>query len=68
MKFTLTITLGNAAMQTGDDVATALREVAKKVERIGEVEEHVEHTMDSVHGNRIGDLNGNKVGVWGFED
>lgn len=47
--FTLTIKLGNDAMQTPDDIAGALREVAD--------------TVQSGRGNgKIFDLNGNSVG------
>jgi hypothetical protein len=55
-EFTLTITLGNDAMQTGGDVAEALREVAGRIDdRRGGLFE------DS---GRIRDANGNTVGEW----
>ena len=53
--FTLTIQLGNAAMETSDDVAEALRRVADKMERNG-------------FDGRIVDLNGNTVGKYEAED
>lgn len=53
--FTLKIKMGNAAMQTGLDVASALREIADKLE------EHPDPTNES---GRIRDYNGNTVGEW----
>lgn len=50
-KFTLSIDLGNEAMQTGEDVATALKAVASKLA----------HGEDS---GRVRDENGNTVGEW----
>ncbi len=58
MIFILTIELGNDAMQTGYDVAEALRVVANKIQ---------DHDASEDYGNRIGDMNGNKVGEWGFQ-
>ena len=52
-KFTLDIDLGNDAMQTADDVAEALRRVAKRLE--------ADRDLSS---GLIRDLNGNTVGVW----
>ena len=54
-RFELHITMGNDAMQTGEDVAEALRRIADKLE----------------HGRIDGpvmDLNGNKVGTWELSD
>ena len=57
MKLELTITLGNAAMTSGEDLALALREVANKLDLYG--------CTDMVKENgRIRDLNGNTVGTW----
>ena len=59
MKFTLEIELGNAAMQSPDDVAESLRQVSdllKHNERFGT-------TTDTA---RIFDDNGNTVGEWAF--
>jgi hypothetical protein len=53
--FTLTIKLGNDAMQTGDDIADALMAVASKV-RSGHEQ------------GRIQDENGNTVGEFGVTD
>jgi len=50
-QFKIWITLGNEAMQTGDDIARALRDVAAKLEG-GEIE------------GTIRDENGNKVGTF----
>lgn len=52
MKFQLEIELGNDAMQTTEDVAEALEQVAKELSLI-------------VSGwGSIRDRNGNKVGTW----
>jgi hypothetical protein len=50
-KFTLNIELGNEAMQTGEDVARALRAVAKKLD-------------GGADSGRVQDENGNTVGEW----
>lgn len=53
-KFRLTITLGNDAMQTRDDVADALEKIAKRV-----------RAMPCYGDTRpIFDINGNSVGEW----
>jgi hypothetical protein len=59
MKFVLTIQLGNEAMQTGDDVGRALREVSGGVD-------HLPTFTESAigFGKRIMDDNGNHVGSW----
>ena len=54
-EFTLRITLGNEAMQTPEDVAASLRDIANRLDwgmyrRSGE----------------ILDMNGNRVGEWEF--
>lgn len=56
MKFSLKITLGNAAMLTPEDIALALRKVAGNVQGCLDLEvgDH-----DSIR-----DLNGNTVGEW----
>jgi hypothetical protein len=59
MTFTLTIELGNEAMQTGTDLARALREVAVRLER--RPERFTEGLEDA---GRIQDENGNTVGGW----
>lgn len=55
MKFTLEVELGNAAMQTLEDVSSAIHGIGLDGEtvaaRVGE-------------GGRIRDLNGNTVGKW----
>lgn len=56
MKFTLEIELGNEAMQTAEDVASKLRDIARRVDSC---------TFDSVEGPyKILDTNGNTVGSW----
>ncbi|GAC1496208.1 MAG: hypothetical protein NVS1B2_16160 [Vulcanimicrobiaceae bacterium] len=59
MTFEISITLGNDGMQTGDDVAAALRAVADKcADR--------DLTTPTNLGTRwgISDANGNRVGTW----
>ena len=65
MKFTLKIDLGNAAMLTGEDIAGALREVARKIEREAtcSVNDDGEEQIDETGGGIIDD-NGNRVGSW----
>lgn len=53
--FTLTIELGNDAMQDGRDVAEVLTEIARKVG----------YVIEATSG-RIFDANGNTVGGWEF--
>ena len=55
MKFTLSIELENEAMQTGDDVARALRKVAVQLRG---------HELNRDDGWKILDANGNTVGRW----
>jgi hypothetical protein len=74
MEFTLTIKLGNAAMQTGDDIADALRETAARVEGLSFLAEGESEAVYDVTGgvfhdtrydrDRITDTNGNAVGEW----
>lgn len=52
-EFTLTLRLGNDAMQTPEDIATALRRLAGLLDEYG---------FDC--GQSILDQNGNKVGEW----
>ncbi|HET6329215.1 MAG TPA: hypothetical protein VFF76_00370 [Holophagaceae bacterium] len=54
-RFKLSITLGNDAMQTSDDIATALERVA-------------EHMRNGSDGGAIHDENGNAVGHFEVED
>lgn len=51
--FTLTIKLGNDAMQSANDVSHALYETAEKID-----------ARDDMRDGRIYDANGNKVGEW----
>jgi len=51
MEFNLKITLGNEAMQTGEDVAGALQKVAEAV-------------AEGTQNGGIWDINGNRVGEW----
>lgn len=56
--FTLTIELGNDAMQTGADVGHALRAVADRLDYFTDRE------AGDVTPFAIRDLNGNTVGAW----
>jgi hypothetical protein len=53
--FLVTITMGNEAMQTPEDVASALRTVANKLES---------GTLDG----SVKDVNGNTVGQFSFSE
>ncbi len=57
-RFTLTIELGNDAMLTGQDIATALRKVA------GQVAVQLEGEIKMADCAKIRDANGNTVGLW----
>ncbi len=61
-EFTLNIELGNEAMQTGLDIAEALKKVAKKIYMCGEGDELIGC------GGKIMDYNGNSVGLWQVSD
>lgn len=61
MKFKMEITLGNEAMQTGLDVATALQKVGSHIR------EYNEKDLPGAEGN-IRDINGNTVGKWKVDD
>lgn len=54
--FTLEIELGNAAMQSGEDIARALERVAAQVRQ--------HERPEPFHSMRIRDENGNTVGGW----
>ena len=58
MRFHLQIVLGNEAMQTPEDVAKALRDIADKLENSNTFQ-------DRTGGSLIHDLNGNRVGGYG---
>lgn len=60
-KLTLTILCGNAAMQTGLDLAQALREAADSLESLGGTDAPLDAYDRS---QRIHDANGNTVGEW----
>jgi hypothetical protein len=50
--FVLKIKMGNAAMQTLDDIAAALHDAAERIAR------------DDLATGRVRDVNGNTVGQW----
>jgi len=56
--FTLTISLGNEAMQTADDVAWALGLLITELRSV---------TLAGETHGPIRDVNGNRVGEWHFE-
>lgn len=55
MTFTLTIELGNDAMQSGADVVEAMDRLKRKI---------VNSDFARVDGGKIMDENGNSVGTW----
>jgi hypothetical protein len=55
-KFTLSIDLGNDAMQTDDEVAELLSKAARQVDGL-------EYLIPGLYGN-LRDENGNRVGSW----
>ena len=59
MTFTLTISLGNAAMQSREDVAAALAQLAARLSDDGDFQ-------NGDQGN-LRDANGNRVGAWKCE-
>ncbi len=61
MKFTLTIELGNDAMQTRSDIEEALR-------KLGQNLRHMSDPPEAGDGCGIMDLNGNRVGRWDIEN
>ena len=62
MQFTLSITLGNDAMQTGEDLAAALHSVANKLTALGD--DPIDDLEDFDAFGRVMDANGNGVGRW----
>jgi len=57
-EFTLSIDLGNEAMETPDDVATVLESIADRC--------RTHSAVAPGHTQSIMDLNGNRVGSWKF--
>jgi hypothetical protein len=64
MKFTLTIELGNDAMQTADDIGKALLGVGRKL-RFNHSRSEEMDVFDRSGG--ILDENGNRVGKWSIK-
>jgi hypothetical protein len=58
-RFELKIELGNDAMQTGADVARALRKLAEHME-----DTDLETPIDRPDSGHVRDTNGNRVGIW----
>lgn len=58
MKFELTISLGNDAMNNEQDLADAIRKVANSVEQFSIT------PGSTIIGGTTRDENGNKVGTW----
>lgn len=57
--FTLTINLGNDAMQDMRDISHAVHELARRLDEFGGVD-----ALPNSAGGPIRDINGNKVGRW----
>lgn len=66
MKFTLEIKLGNEAMQTVEDVQTALAALVAGQSMTRHVAGN--RTFEDGDGGKIRDLNGNTVGKWEVTD
>jgi hypothetical protein len=62
MKLKVEIDVAGAAMQTGWELADALRRAANEVAYLGN-----EPVPEPVSAQRIGDLNGNRAGSWWIE-
>ena len=62
MEFKLTIALGNDALQTGTDLATALENVARKLR-----EEYGCEKPRHFDSRNVRDSNGNTVGRWSLD-
>ena len=67
MKFILEIELGNDAMQTGEDIARALMDVAKDLMNYG-IGGRSRYPVSKIDGRKIMDENGNSVGKWEVVD
>jgi hypothetical protein len=65
MKFVVEIELGNDAMRTGDDVADALKKIAKHVAQYDDIECGI---YSDIENRKVYDVNGNKVGTYGQVD
>lgn len=63
MTFTLKIELENDAMQTAEDVARALRDLAVRLKTSG-FSGKVRYPPTVIDGAKIMDENGNSVGEW----
>lgn len=61
-QFCLRINLGNDAMQTGSDVANALRDIADFIQNNGNMESYTR--ANGYPGKYVNDINGNTVGFW----
>jgi len=61
VKFTLTIEMGNGAMNTPSDVMNALRKLADHVDPEGYPDKWASPAEE---GGKIRDVNGNTVGKW----
>lgn len=59
MTFTITIRLGNDAMQTTENVAAALEKTAEKIR-------DYQDPPAAGEGGRVMDVNGQSVGEWRF--
>ena len=64
MKFELSITLGNDAMRTGNDVADALRRIVDRIQGPHAFGADGQKLGSAIKGGTIHDLNGNRCGAW----
>jgi len=67
MRFTLTIELGNEAMQTSGDIAGALEDVIATLARHHTRDNYLPRAATRRHISII-DINGNTVGKWEVTD
>lgn len=65
MKLKIEIEIGNEAMQTGTDLARAVKRVAKSIDNIFEGGEPISHGL--LGSSTVRDDNGNRVGGWTIE-
>ena len=59
----IAIELGNAAMQTQDDVAWLLRQMAARIEEMGDVEDAIGETFRDENGHTVARIFGDIRGV-----
>ena len=60
--FTVELELGNEAMESANDIATALRAIADQVEQ------HNSQVLRPMHSRSVMDSNGNTIGSWNIQE